>query len=441
MKRRRAPTRRERGVALILVIVAIMITTLIFEEFKTRTTYDKYGADNARDHMRAEMLARSSMNLSELLIRLQQVLDNPDVKQQIGEVQLTDWADMFMSAFGGTAQEVADTTGLAGDDAKGFGAEIGSFGVTITSDDGRINLNCANSRREHKQLVYTLLDALYYFPAFDPLFQDPDADGWRRDRRLQTQAIVDYIDEDRTQAVPAEEPPSTAGEDYGYESIKDSYKAKNDYLDTLDEAKLIRGIDDRFWTIFGPSLTVYGGCQLNIKSLKDPRIIAAILYLTAKNREDPVIRDGNRLWYHALAVSYARENGYPFADVNAFVEFVKDPEAQLGQGLAGMLGGAAGSGGDAAASATPVPVQIPGVPPGTDLGLELDPAQVGKVLRAGPQRTYRVEAWGQVDRHVVLGPPLMTKLTAVWDMGNVNSNQRSTDAKARNGAWVYIHVE
>jgi hypothetical protein len=32
-------------------------------------------------------------------------------------------------------------------------------------------------------------------------------------------------------------------------------------------------------------------------------------------------------------------------------------------------------------------------------------------------------------------------LTAVWDMGNVNSNQRSQDAKARNGAWVYLHED
>jgi len=414
---------------------------MIFEEFKTRTTYDKFGADNARDRMRAEMLARSSMNLSELLIRLQQVLDNPQVKQQIGEVQLTDYADMFMSAFGGTSQEVADTTGLTGDAAKGFGAEIGSFGVSISSDDGRVNLNCANGKPEYASMLYTLIDSLYYFPAYDPLFQDPDADGWRRDRRLQTQAIVDFVDNNRTQATAAGEPPSSAGEDYGYESLKDSYRPKDNYLDTVDEAKLIRGVDDRFWTIFGPSFTVYGGCQLNIKSLKDPRIVAAILYLTAKDREDPVIRDGNRLWYHALAVAYARDNGYPFASTDEFVEFVKDPEAQLGQGLASLAGQPGTGSGSAGGAATPVPVNIPGVPAGTDLGLELDPAQVRRILRGGPQRTYRVEAWGQVDRHIVVGPPLMAKLTAVWDMGNINTNQRSTDAKARNGAWVYVHLE
>ena len=440
MKRRaRRNSRKERGVALIVVLTAVMVVTLIFSEFKTNTTYDKFGADNALDQTRGELLARSSMNLSELIIRLQQVLDDPQVQQQVGQVQLTDWADMFMSAFGGTPEEVASTTGLVGEDAAGFGADIGSFGVKITSDDGKINVNCANGKPEHAQLTYTLLESLYYFPAFDMLFQDPDADGWRRDRKLQTQAIVDYIDDNKDQAQPPGAERSNAAEDYGYANLKDSYKAKDNYLDSLAELKLARGVDERFWTLFGNSFTVYGGCKLNVRSLEDPRIIAALLYLTAKDPEDPIVRDGNLLWYHALAVSFARQNGYPFQDTKEFVDFVKDPEALLGAGLTDPTGTGTGTGTGAAATGAAVPIQIPGVPPGLDLGLTLDQAKVDKVLRTGPQRTYRVEAWGQVTRHSIF-PPILRKITAVWDMGNVNSNQRSTDAKARNGAWVHVQV-
>jgi hypothetical protein len=85
-------------------------------------------------------------------------------------------------------------------------------------------------------------------------------------------------------------------------------------------------------------------------------------------------------------------------------------------------------------------MQIPGIPQGIDLGLELDPAQVDKVVRAGPQRTYRVEAWGETSRNQMFNPVRRT-VTAVWDMANVNFNQRSQDAKAKNGAWVYFREE
>lgn len=439
--RRRTRKDTQRGIALIVVTTALAIAGLLFNEFKTNTVYDQYASDNSLDQMRGEMLARSSMNLSELILRLQQVLDSDEVKQQIGEVQLTDWADMFMSAFGGTAEEVFDATGLQGDDAKGFGAEIGSFGVKITTDDGKINVNCANGKPESAQLTYTLIDALYYFPAFDPLFQEPSADGWRRDRRMQTEAIIDFIDADREKvAPPGEQRGGGGGEDYGYEGLPDRYQAKNDYLDTVDELKLVRGVDDRFWTLFGPSFTVYGGCKLNVNALEDPRIISAVLYLTAKDREDPVIRDGALLWYHALAVSYARQNGLPFSTTAEFAEFVKDPEAQLGMGLLDPTGTGTGAGTGTGGAAAPIQIQIPGVPTGIDLGLELDQALVDKVLRSGPRRTYRVEAWGQVTRNAIMNP-ILRQLTAVWDMGNVNINQRSTDAKARNGAWVYVRVQ
>ena len=384
---------KERGVALIVVMVCLTMAAVVTKQMSTDTNVDSFGANNATEQMRADFLARSSLNLSELILRLQQTLDQPEVKNMIGAVQLTDYADLFMSAFGGTAEEVAATTGLVGGEAKGFGADIGAFGVSIRSEDGKVNVNCANGKPEYAQLAYTLIDAMYYFPAFNPLFEGTDADGWHRDRRQQTGAIVDFIDDNLDQAVPPGQPRSSAGEDYDYSRMK--YKAKNNYLDTVDEMRLIRGVDDRFWTLFSPAFTVYGGCKLNVRTVEDPRILAAIIFLTVKNKEDPVVKDGTLLWEHALAVSFARDNGYFFDELQDFVDFVKDPEASLMMGLATPTG----TGATGATGATPRPVQIPGVRQGINLGVELDLNEVRKVLRAGPQRTYRVEAWGEITRN------------------------------------------
>ena len=68
------------------------------------------------------------------------------------------------------------------------------------------------------------LDALIYFPAYDPVFEDADAEGYRRDRDTQVSAIMDYIDKDGTRGIAGSG--GGAGEDYGYESLKDHYKAK-----------------------------------------------------------------------------------------------------------------------------------------------------------------------------------------------------------------------
>ncbi|MGE3547064.1 MAG: hypothetical protein AB7L28_24275, partial [Kofleriaceae bacterium] len=135
--------RRQRGIALILVMVAIAFTLAISNQFSTSTNIDLIGAANYRDKMRAHFLAQSAANLSELVIRLQQRLDN--VKQLRGLIQITEFADQILMAFCGTSEEVTDALGFSSSDIKGFGADIGSCGLTnqITTEDDKINLNCA----------------------------------------------------------------------------------------------------------------------------------------------------------------------------------------------------------------------------------------------------------------------------------------------------------
>src|SRR5215470_10094524 len=67
---------RQRGVALVAVMIAIAIVLVFTNEFGTSTTVDLTAAANYRDQMRAHFLARSAINLSELVIRVQQRLDN-----------------------------------------------------------------------------------------------------------------------------------------------------------------------------------------------------------------------------------------------------------------------------------------------------------------------------------------------------------------------------
>src|SRR5258707_6227707 len=75
---------RERGVTLIIVVVAIAILTAVATEFAYNSRVDLQLATNQRDEVRAYFLARSGIGLSRLLLRFQKQVDTiqiPNIAQ------------------------------------------------------------------------------------------------------------------------------------------------------------------------------------------------------------------------------------------------------------------------------------------------------------------------------------------------------------------------
>ena len=418
----------EKGVAIIAVLASLAILGGAVAEFSTETAVDGVSATNARDDMQTHFLARSGANLTQLIIKLQtDVVDK--YRKQLGDFQIADYAGMFMGAFGGGREEVDAMAellgGFKGDAIKGLGVAVGNFDVVITTDDGRINMNCANGAQQSQETLKAQLEALFYFEAFDPIFETEDAEGWRRDRATQASALIDYIDRDRAGFGQ----PGTM-EEYGYETLDDRYRPKNNYIDTVSELKLVRGIDDRMWTLFGDQFTAYGDCKVNIGAVQDPKLIASILFLSAKNPDDPVVKDPLKLWALSKLVIEARSWGIYFDDLQSFADFVKDPQGSLG----GLF------------AADPAQAGVPPTPAPSNLGnlqvdgLELDATKLGQVARSGPRRIYRVEVVATVPRGVEgTGNDYVKRLVAVWDTKTQNQNMR--DPSASNGAWVYWREE
>ncbi|HLL22150.1 MAG TPA: hypothetical protein VK427_08460 [Kofleriaceae bacterium] len=433
-KPRPKPTKRkkQRGVALVTVLIAIAITLVLTNQFGTTTNIDLFAAANYRDQMRAHFLARSASNLGELVIRLQQRIDN--IKQLNG-VQLTEYANQIMLAFCGSPEEVQAAVGFSSTTAKGLGADIGTCGIDgqIGTEDDKINLNCANNAAAATTLK-SALDALVYFPSYDPVFEEADAEGWRRDRAQQVAALIDYIDSDSLRLRER-----GTQENDGYENLRDPYKPKNNYIDTIGEAKLARGVDDRFWTLFGSAFTVYGGCKTNVSALSNSQLIAAILYLSAKNDKDPILQDPKKLFALAGVIAKAKQFGVQFSTLDDFIDFVKDPAAEVGA-LAGQSGSLQGSAASAAVSRG-----IPGVTGGDKLKLELDKQKLQTIATAGPRRTYRVRAWGEIERKqknadgAPVFPAIRATIDGVWDTKVVPQNIRKPPAPK--GAWVYLRED
>ena len=71
----------QRGVALLIVITWIALMVALVGEFTYGTTVDAAQAANARDEVRAHYMALSSVNLSRLLIKIQQRFVDPVMGQ------------------------------------------------------------------------------------------------------------------------------------------------------------------------------------------------------------------------------------------------------------------------------------------------------------------------------------------------------------------------
>ncbi len=431
----RRKRKRQRGVALVAVMIAIAVTLVISSEFGTSTNVDLMAAANYRDQMRSHFLARSATNLAELVIRVQQRIDNVKELREAG-IRITDFADQVLLAFCGNPEEVQAAIGLTSSDAKGLGADVGTCGIVgqITTDDDKLNLNCANGSTGNQDSLSGAIASLIYFPAYDPVFEEADADNYRRDRATQATALVDYVDQNNNRGSQRGTP-----EDYGYETLKDPYKPKNTYIDTLGEMRLIRGVDDRFWTLFGSAFTVYGACKINVTTLANTQLIAGMLLLTAKNANDPVILDPNKLFALASLIAKAKQFGVTFNKIQEFADFVKDPAAQIGQ-IATKTGTLAGSAASAAVSNG-----LNALTGGQKLGLELDASKLGQLAAVVPRRTYRVEAWGEIERKQKMAdgspvfPAIRTTITGVWDTKVVPQNVRKPPVPK--GAWVFLRED
>ncbi len=279
------------------------------------------------------------------------------------------------------------------------------------AEDGKINVNCAYAHSDKDPKLMRLvasLQALFADPRYDPLFEEADDQGNFNDRETVIRAIVDFVDPDQ---VMFGQP--SAPEDYGYETLPDPYEAKNNLLDSVQDIRLIRGVTDDFWANFGPSLTIYGHCIPNICAIPDDNwmLMAAILYQSARNPQDPVFSDPIRL----RALSQAVLNTVKISgckDLNVLVQAARNPVPV--STMAAMLGGSTSSSDESVV--------------GMLEGIELDPAKVMQAAYAGPRRYYRVVAVGEAGG-------VVRTITAVWDQ------QFRSPSTGQMGAFVYFRID
>ncbi|HEY6004731.1 MAG TPA: hypothetical protein VIV57_17785 [Anaeromyxobacter sp.] len=274
--------KNERGAALLLVIVAVAVVTVLAADLAYDTQVSLRIAGNARDELRALYLAKSGVALQRLVLSFQQDLDDAIPKGLPGQLsppRIQIWqlvpvgsalaATFFQEQAPGpvapAGQERAPAGASAGPPPGGFEA--------VAGDEGRkVNLQLDSAFTGG--LLAAQVQALWQLicdPRWDALFDQEDENGQRYSRQELIMNLRDWVDEDSLGSALAASVPTTCvmitplnpfeqgftDENFPYDRGEDRYRAKNARMDSLGEMYLVAGVTDAFMAAFGDGLTVY----------------------------------------------------------------------------------------------------------------------------------------------------------------------------------------
>jgi general secretion pathway protein K len=314
-RRTRKLRRQRRGVALVMVLGALAILTVLLAEFQDESSSDSASAIADRDALRAEYVARSGINLSRLLLSTE-----PTIRTAIGpllammmgggsapQIPVWEFADQILGAFNDTAGSKAFSI-LAGVDLSKGGKNLGikgaKFDVVIVDEDSKINVNMAARNDAFSQTrLGTQLLGLMSGDQYNTMFEQRDAEGQFNDRATICGAIVDWADADENlYACDPRNAQNTGSqaEDAYYQLLKVPYRRKNAAFDSLEELHLVRGVTEDWWATFvdpDPSnpkkrtLTIWGQGTVNVNTANAQTILAVVCGAATQTPPQPLCID------------------------------------------------------------------------------------------------------------------------------------------------------
>jgi len=213
--------KNERGFALLLSLLVILLLTVLILEIDFQARADLRAAGNFRDDLKAFYLARSAVSAGEAILK-------EDLR--------------FSNKYDGLDE-------LWAYPVPEYPLGDGVLSGSIIDEAGKFNLNSlvdnnGKTAATAQQTRYKQLRRLFELLQLDEELVDP---------------IVDWIDIDS-------EPKPFGAEDETYRSLIPSYTAKNARFNTLEELHMVKGISDDVYRKISPYLTVYGDGLINVNT-------------------------------------------------------------------------------------------------------------------------------------------------------------------------------
>jgi len=243
-KLRRNP---EQGIILVIVIIIVAILTIIVADLIYFTQIDREISANTTDEIKARYIAKSGIHVAAGTLKGQPLED---------------------------LNEIVSTLALDSDHSKGFWAinvpffpvGDGSVSVTVVDERAKINMNALVSSSSNlvDQQVLTELRELFRFV---------EVDSSKSERFISS--LTNWIDRPLK---GAQNDQDSSGANSGfYSSLENPYTIKDGTLDSVQEIRLIDGMDEEFFNKIKDYVTVYPrDKKINFSTAPKVVIMAAV---------------------------------------------------------------------------------------------------------------------------------------------------------------------
>ena len=306
---------RERGAALLVVMVTVAVVTVLAVDLAYDTRVSLRIAANARDELRATYLAKSGVALSRLVLSFQQEVDGalPPIPGQLSPLRLQVWSivpvgsGLAANLFGERAPAPPAAAAPGGERPPGRPPGDG-FEARVTDEGTKVNVQLDSSFMSG--LLAAQAQALWQLvcdPRWDALFDREDAHGLRVSRQELLIYLKDWVDDDESgSTLSAAFPPGGCvmltqqkvfeqgftDENFPYDRGEDRYRAKNARMDSLAELYLVAGVTDAFLAAFGDAVTVYlpRDAKRNVNVIEKGRLLD-LARIVADPPDQPVLLD------------------------------------------------------------------------------------------------------------------------------------------------------
>ncbi len=237
--------RDNKGVALVITLLVLTLLIVLILEFSQGMRIEARAAANFRDDIKAYYLARSGVTFAIALLE-EDAKTAPTNVDSLNEL----WAQKLPSI-------------PLGD---------GFVSVEITDEDSRINVNNISAGSNMHTFMINLLKQFEL---------EEDA------ANAIANAIVDWRDDNGE----SETQPGGAESHY-YESLEDPYEAKNKSFDSLQELRLIKGLDNEAYNKVHKFLTVQSDVGININTAGKEVIMSLSENLTGEDADNIIASRG-----------------------------------------------------------------------------------------------------------------------------------------------------
>lgn len=311
---RTAPPGRdsEKGIVLVIVIIVIAILMILVTDLIYFTQIDSEISMNTRDEVKARYIAKSGV----------QVAAGAFSAQALEELSA------MMGSLGGSAGR---DDGLWALSVPYFPVGQGSVSITITDERSKINLNSlvsTDSNIVDQQVLAELRE----------LFRLLGVDTSKSERFLSS--LVNWLDVPKEGTVNDQDS-AGANADF-YAGLQPAYRIKDGPLDTVEEIRMVDGMDDEFYNTVKDYVTVYPmDKKINFSTASRVVMVAALKAATVPaipgqgSDIDPI--DDSTAEQIVDEIIEARKND-PIVDSKKVRDIVRDvdPTSQIVAGLVGL---------------------------------------------------------------------------------------------------------